>query len=51
MMKLEVGVVGAFARGCFAAGALRFGLLSAAGSTPKSRIRYVRVMGTERRKP
>ncbi|HEX4514911.1 MAG TPA: NAD(P)H-binding protein [Polyangiaceae bacterium] len=45
MTKLEVGVVGAFARGCFAAGVERFGLLSAAGSTPKSRIRYVRVMG------
>jgi len=45
MTKLEVGVVGAFARGCFAAGVERFALLSAAGSTPKSRIRYVRVMG------
>jgi uncharacterized protein YbjT (DUF2867 family) len=45
MTKLEVGVVGAFARGCFAAGVERFALLSAAGSTPKSRIKYVRVMG------
>lgn len=45
MIRLEVGVVGAFARGCFAAGVERFALLSAAGSTPKSRIRYVRVMG------
>jgi uncharacterized protein YbjT (DUF2867 family) len=45
MTKLEGGVVGAFARGCFAAGVERFGLLSAAGSTPSSRIRYVRVMG------
>ena len=45
MIELEVGVVGAFARGCFAAGVERFGLLSAAGSTPRSRIRYARVMG------
>ena len=45
MTKLEVGVVGAFARGCFAAGVERFALLSAAGSTPKSRIKYARVMG------
>ncbi len=45
MTKLEVGVVGAFARGCLAAGVTRFGLLSAAGSTPTSRIRYARMMG------
>jgi len=45
MTKLEVGVVGAFARGCRAAGVERFALLSAAGSTPKSRVRYARVMG------
>ena len=45
LTKLEVGVVGAFARGCRAGGIERFGLLSAAGSTPKSRIKYVRVMG------
>lgn len=43
--KLEVGLVGAFARGCFAGGVTRFGLLSAAGSTPTSRIRYARLMG------
>lgn len=43
--KLEVGVVGAFARGCQAAGIERFGLLSAAGSSAKSRIRYARIMG------
>jgi len=43
--KLEVGLVGAFARGCLAAGIERFGLLSAAGSSAKSRIRYVRIMG------
>ncbi len=42
---LEIGLVGAFARGCMAAGAERFGLLSAAGSSPKSRIRYARIMG------
>jgi len=45
LTKLEVGVVGAFARGCRAGGIERFGLLSAAGSTAKSRIKYVRVMG------
>lgn len=43
--KLEVGVVGAFARGCLAAGIDTFGLLSAAGSSPRSRIRYARIMG------
>ncbi|HMA52596.1 MAG TPA: NAD-dependent epimerase/dehydratase family protein [Magnetospirillaceae bacterium] len=43
--KLEIGVVGAFARGCLAAEIERFGLLSAAGSSPKSRIRYARIMG------
>ena len=43
--KLEIGVVGAFARGCRAAGIERFGLLSAAGSSVKSRIRYARIMG------
>lgn len=43
--KLEIGLVGAFARGCFAAGVERFGLLSAAGSSGKSWIRYARIMG------
>ena len=33
------------ARGCQAGGITRFSLLSAVGSTAKSRIRYVRVMG------
>jgi uncharacterized protein YbjT (DUF2867 family) len=42
---LEIGVIGAFARGCLAAGVERFGLLSAAGSSAKSRIRYARIMG------
>ena len=45
LKALEVGVVGGFARGCHAAGIARFALLSAVGSTPKSRIRYARVMG------
>ena len=45
LKALEIGVVGGFARGCYAAGVARFALLSAAGSTAKSRIRYVRVMG------
>jgi uncharacterized protein YbjT (DUF2867 family) len=45
LKALEVGVVGGFARGCHAGGVAQFALLSAAGSTPKSRIRYARVMG------
>ena len=43
--RLEVGVVGAFARGCRTAGVERFGLLSAAGSSARSMIRYARIMG------
>jgi uncharacterized protein YbjT (DUF2867 family) len=45
LKTLEIGVVGGFARGCQAGGITQFSLLSAAGSTPKSRIRYARVMG------
>jgi uncharacterized protein YbjT (DUF2867 family) len=45
LRRLELGVVGAFARGCHDAGIAQFCLLSAVGSTASSRIRYVRVMG------
>jgi uncharacterized protein YbjT (DUF2867 family) len=45
LKALEVGVVGGFGRGCHDGGIARFALLSAVGSTPNSRIRYVRVMG------
>src|ERR1700722_4035487 len=45
LKALEIGVVGGFARGCRAGGITQFSLLSAVGSTAKSRIRYVRVMG------
>lgn len=45
LKALEIGVVGGFARGCLAGGIARFSLLSAAGSSTKSRIRYARVMG------
>jgi uncharacterized protein YbjT (DUF2867 family) len=45
LRQLEVGVVGAFARGCRDAGIAQFCLLSAVGSTARSRVRYVRVMG------
>jgi uncharacterized protein YbjT (DUF2867 family) len=45
LKALEVGVVGGFARGCQAGGITQFSLLSAAGSGPKSRIRYARIMG------
>src|SRR5580700_2668266 len=45
LQRLELGVVGAFARGCHDAGIAQFCLLAAAGSTARSRFRYVRVMG------
>ena len=45
LKRLEVGVVGAFARGCHAAAIAQFCLLTAAGSTTRSWIRYARVMG------
>jgi uncharacterized protein YbjT (DUF2867 family) len=45
LKALEIGIVGGFASGCHAGGVAQFALLSAAGSTPKSRIRYARVMG------
>lgn len=45
LRRLELGVVGAFAHGCHDAGIGQFCLLSAAGSSVRSRIRYARVMG------
>jgi uncharacterized protein YbjT (DUF2867 family) len=45
LQRLELGVVDDFARGCHAVGVARFSLLSAAGSTARSRFRYARVMG------
>ena len=45
LKRLELGVVGAFARGCHHAGIAQFCLLSAAGSSARSRIRFARVMG------
>jgi uncharacterized protein YbjT (DUF2867 family) len=45
LQRLELGVVGAFARGCHDGGIAQFCLLSAAGSNARSRLRYVRVMG------
>jgi uncharacterized protein YbjT (DUF2867 family) len=45
LQQLEIGVVGAFARGCHDAGIAQFCLLSAAGGTASSRLRYARVMG------
>jgi uncharacterized protein YbjT (DUF2867 family) len=45
LKRLELGVVGAFARGCHEAGVAQFCLLSAAGSTARSWIRYARIMG------
>src|ERR1700689_760985 len=45
LKRLELGVVGAYARGCHDAGIAQFCLLSAAGSTAHSRFRYARVMG------
>jgi uncharacterized protein YbjT (DUF2867 family) len=45
LKRLELGVVGAFARGCHDAGIAQFCLLSAAGSSARSMLRYARVMG------
>ena len=45
LTKLEVGVVGAFARGCHTGGIESFGLLTAAGTNSNSLVRYGRVMG------
>ena len=45
LKKLELGVVGAFARGCHDAGITQFCLLSAVGSKATSRWKFVRVMG------
>jgi uncharacterized protein YbjT (DUF2867 family) len=45
LKRLELGVVGAFAQGCHDAGIAQFCLLSAVGSTARSRFRYIRVMG------
>ena len=45
LKQLEIGVVGAFARGVRQAGVEQFCLLSAAGANAKSRIKYVRIMG------
>jgi uncharacterized protein YbjT (DUF2867 family) len=45
LKRLELGVVGGFARGCHDAGIAQFCLLSAAGSTARSRLRYAPVMG------
>ncbi len=45
LKRLELGVVGAFAHGCHDAGIAQFCLLSAVGSTARSRFRYIRVMG------
>jgi len=45
LKRVEVGVVGAFARGCRDGGISQFCLLSAVGSTAASPFKYVRVMG------
>ena len=45
LQRLELGVVGAFAPGCHEAGIAQFCLLSAAGSSARSRFRYARIMG------
>jgi uncharacterized protein YbjT (DUF2867 family) len=45
LKELELGIVGAFARGCHGAGIAQFCLLSAVGSSARSWIRYARVMG------
>ena len=45
LKQLEIGVVGAFARGMRTAGVAQFCLLSAAGANAGSRIKYARMMG------
>jgi uncharacterized protein YbjT (DUF2867 family) len=45
LKRLEVGVVGGFASGCHDGGIAQFCLLSAVGSSARSRLRYARVMG------
>jgi uncharacterized protein YbjT (DUF2867 family) len=45
LKALEIGVVGGFARGCRDGGITRFSLLTAAGTSANSRIRYARIMG------
>jgi len=45
LKQLEVGVVGAFARGVRQANVAQFCLLSAAGANPGSGIKYARIMG------
>ena len=49
LKALEIGVVGGFARGCQAGGITQFALLSAVGSTAKSRISLCAGHGVERR--
>ncbi len=43
LKRVEVGVVGSFARGCHDGGISQFALLSAVGSTATSPFKYVRV--------
>jgi uncharacterized protein YbjT (DUF2867 family) len=45
LKQLEIGVVGAFARGVRQAGVAQFCLLSAVGADAGSRIKYARIMG------
>ena len=45
LKQLEIGVVGAFARGVRQAGVAQFCLLSAVGANTASRIKYARIMG------
>jgi uncharacterized protein YbjT (DUF2867 family) len=45
LKQLEIGVVGAFARGVRRAGVAQFCLLSAVGANAGSRIKYARIMG------
>jgi uncharacterized protein YbjT (DUF2867 family) len=49
LKQLEIGVVGAFARGVRQAGVAQFCLLSAVGANAGSRIKYVRIMGLKER--
>jgi uncharacterized protein YbjT (DUF2867 family) len=45
LKRVELGVADGFAHGCHEGGIAQFCLLSAVGSTARSRFKYVRVMG------
>ena len=45
LRRVDVGIAGAFARGCRSAGVAHFSLLTAVGADPSSRVHYLRIKG------